>query len=983
MKTFTKKIFSAALALVMLIALSSAALAAPNSELGLWRDLKLDAAGVVHRVGHTPDGEPYIIFARQYYSVFPSVTRFSSNNTTKEHWLELTFPETKSFNKIDLYFFSNTAAGYEWSDYKISYNAGGKWMELVNVTGNTDMVRNHEFTAVTSDKVRVDILDAGRDDYARLNEIEILDAEGNNIAVSSAGTKIEADSNVKSDSVPTKAIDGHRYPRTAYWTHDPKAEGDQWLMVDFGEPKPFNEVKISEIDDASDGKDGGFVDYQLQYNAGTPENPKWVDLKKVTDNLRDSVSAMFETVTAQQVRLLITKLKEKDEPKIAGFRIYNRPSEENLTETATVTASSENSAIGCYADNAKYSANCQFIGCLTAYDFDGNILWQKGDPKATSATAGSDLPIQIYDIDHDGEEEILVNWKDKLQILSWDGTVEKEIPISINGDCIMPVNVRGLDKSSDILIKNRYKEVEVYTDDLEFLWSYRSEEIFYAEYYKWQPRSEIIGHFPYNYDLDGDGKDEIVVGNVALDDDGTVYDRYVFDPTEQMQHADGIKIGDFDPSTPSAEILNADSSAGVLAWDEDGNRLMTDLAVGHAQKMVSGDFVPTIPGIEAFTSTKVSSAPWPELYLHAGNGQRIWPGGYALQGQSGTVQLTTTSFVKAGSNQEYLIIPKLRVVMDGYSNHIADIPKKYTNRFAFSADLTGDEREELLFWNTSGIVQVWTNTADVPDGGKNIARNAKITVDSTDGEYSSAHLNDGDRKGAIWKSQDYIGDHWIKVDFGAPKTFDEIWLYNYCNREDTYFLDDFKIQYNAGSVSAPVWKDIHDVQDNMKKNAAFTFDAVTAQQVRILITDPTTALNNIDSSARLREIEIYEALPDNFAPIAATQSASGSETVIDLGGVKKIDGVKVELSDDVTNYKLQYHSGGKWTDIASIVCNTDNKKNFAFTPVEADAIRVVKVEGSGTVTKITAREWSGYEAHAVENEFIINSTKAMHRWTNY
>ena len=102
MKKLTMKIFSFALAMTMLLALSSASFAAPNAELGLWRDLKIDAGGVVHRVGHKPNGEKYIIFARQYYNEFPSVTRWSSHKETKEHWLELTFPEKKTFNKIDL-----------------------------------------------------------------------------------------------------------------------------------------------------------------------------------------------------------------------------------------------------------------------------------------------------------------------------------------------------------------------------------------------------------------------------------------------------------------------------------------------------------------------------------------------------------------------------------------------------------------------------------------------------------------------------------------------------------------------------------------------------------------------------------------------------------------------------------------------------------------------------------------------------------------
>ena len=69
--------------------------------------------------------------------------------------------------------------------------------------------------------------------------------------------------------------------------------------------------------------------------------------------------------------------------------------------------------------------------------------------------------------------------------------------------------------------------------------------------------------------------------------------------------------------------------------------------------------------------------------------------------------------------------------------------------------------------------------------------------------------------------------------------------------------------------------------------------------------------------------------------------------------------------------------------MSSVVCNKEAKKNFAFTPVETDAIRVAVTEGSGSVATITAREWSGYESQAVVNEITPNPTKALHRWTNY
>jgi hypothetical protein len=42
------------------------------------------------------------------------------------------------------------------------------------------------------------------------------------------------------------------------------------------------------------------------------------------------------------------------------------------------------------------------VNALTAYDFEGNLLWQVGSP-AQGAATGSDIPAQIYDIDQDGD----------------------------------------------------------------------------------------------------------------------------------------------------------------------------------------------------------------------------------------------------------------------------------------------------------------------------------------------------------------------------------------------------------------------------------------------------------------------------------------------------------------------------------------------------------------------------------------------------
>ena len=47
------------------------------------------------------------------------------------------------------------------------------------------------------------------------------------------------------------------------------------------------------------------------------------------------------------------------------------------------------------------------ITCLTATTIFGEVLWQTGTPSSDNGRIYSDLPVQIYDWDSDGENEVL------------------------------------------------------------------------------------------------------------------------------------------------------------------------------------------------------------------------------------------------------------------------------------------------------------------------------------------------------------------------------------------------------------------------------------------------------------------------------------------------------------------------------------------------------------------------------------------------
>ena len=61
-----------------------------------------------------------------------------------------------------------------------------------------------------------------------------------------------------------------------------------------------------------------------------------------------------------------------------------------------------------------------FISCLTAIDLEGNVLWQLGEPSDKTEELGkvsADMAFQVYDIDGDGRDEVIVGWDFEIRIL--------------------------------------------------------------------------------------------------------------------------------------------------------------------------------------------------------------------------------------------------------------------------------------------------------------------------------------------------------------------------------------------------------------------------------------------------------------------------------------------------------------------------------------------------------------------------------------
>ena len=350
------------------------------------------------------------------------------------------------------------------------------------------------------------------------------------------------------------------------------------------------------------------------------------------------------------------------------------------------------------------------VRCLTAIDLDGNVLWQFGEP-GSDLDAGlvtCDLPVQIYDIDGDGQDEVLCLKNGKLYILDGrNGEVVNVRPLPLSpgqentfgrlvGDAIVIANFRGLDRPGDILIKNRYRQVWALDGDLDLLWT--------REFPTW-----MTGHFAQPCDLDGDGRDELVIGYCLLGPDGEM--RWSHD---WHDHTDEIAIGPFDPNREDVQIALVCGDAGFNILAPDGTVLHREM-LGHAQRLSAAKFRSDLPGLQFYVSTYWGSGGI--LSLHDCTGKRL-------------IELEPTSLGNVlnpvnwtGDGTELALLSGSREhggMLDGHGRRVVRFPEDgHPEMCAEALDLTGDARDEVVLWDMD---RIWIYTQDRPHEGTRIYR---------------------------------------------------------------------------------------------------------------------------------------------------------------------------------------------------------------------------------------------------------------------
>ncbi len=348
------------------------------------------------------------------------------------------------------------------------------------------------------------------------------------------------------------------------------------------------------------------------------------------------------------------------------------------------------------------------ISCLTAVNLDGKVLWQLGRPDPYNDTLANDTPFQIHDVNGDGKNEVVLVKDLKIQVLegktgrvlNWAWMPQapldnKERPYEMEvGDSILFLNLSDAKERHEILIKDRYRTFWVFDNSLRLLWSGEGQ----------------IGHYPFPLDIDGDGRDEFMMGYALWGPNG----RMLWSRDKELRdHADGVALGNFS-GDPKGDVraYACGSDEGYLLFDLKGT-VLKHIRIGHAQSPSVAKFRPDLPGLQLMTVNFWRNPGIVTLLDYDGNilaqeepvhsGSPLLPVNWRGDGQEFALL--------SGSAREGGMI-------DGRLRRVVLFPDDgHPELTSYVADLTGDARDEIVLWDNH---RFWIYTQDRPFQGKRI-----------------------------------------------------------------------------------------------------------------------------------------------------------------------------------------------------------------------------------------------------------------------
>jgi len=228
-----------------------------------------------------------------------------------------------------------------------------------------------------------------------------------------------------------------------------------------------------------------------------------------------------------------------------------------------------------------------YTSSAVAQKLDGTVLWRWGSPDIGRKTWHHDVACQIHDWDGNGKQEVVLSTEGFVVALDGKtGRELKRLPIpKAATDCLVFCNLTGTGHGSDILVKDRYRQIWAYDVKGTLLWTVRD------------PGGFRTAHQPRPMDIDGDGRDEIMAGYALLNSDGAV--RWVFKSEKVDQsrgHLDCARVLRLGKTPEDCRIVLTCCGANNIAMINGKGKVLWERSGHHFESI---DIGPIVPGTGA------------------------------------------------------------------------------------------------------------------------------------------------------------------------------------------------------------------------------------------------------------------------------------------------------------------------------------------------------------------------------------------------
>ena len=361
---------------------------------------------------------------------------------------------------------------------------------------------------------------------------------------------------------------------------------------------------------------------------------------------------------------------------------------------------------------------------------DGRLLWCR-DLGWSIERGIWYSPMVVCDLDGDGKAEVALKTGEgdprdadgRVQsgpewVSIWDGLTGKDLAkapwpskevagqtLAYNYASRNQLTVAYLDGKNPFLIVQRgtYTIIQVVayqyrSGTLRKVWEWNTERE--AEPKRWRGQG---AHALQAHDVDGDGRDEVVLGSAVIDDSG----KGLW--TTGLGHPDHCYVGDIDPSRPGLEIFYGmesrqkaanglcvvDAKTGKILWGHQGP---TRHVHGYG---LCGDIDPRHPGAEVYGFDTDAEKKFAKSWLYSAQGKLI-------EEFDKPPKFSRPVYWDADPHHEILCGSKIEDYRGGAH------PPSLSGRLALIADVLGDWREELIM-TVPGELRIYTTTIPAQD----------------------------------------------------------------------------------------------------------------------------------------------------------------------------------------------------------------------------------------------------------------------------